>query len=64
MEKAYIKKDVANWAMINEDVAILTVKVEGKYYKITIDLNSETVNSVDEQSSDRTEVCYGVGCNK
>ncbi|RLI33766.1 hypothetical protein DRO53_04900, partial [Candidatus Bathyarchaeota archaeon] len=38
------KKDVAG-VMIDEDVAILTVKVEDKYYKITIDLNSETVKS-------------------
>ncbi|RLI47984.1 MAG: hypothetical protein DRP09_21875 [Candidatus Thorarchaeota archaeon] len=58
------KKDVAYWAMIDEDVVIATVKVEGRYYKITIDLNSETVKSVEEQSSGRTEICYGVGCNK
>ena len=56
------KDDVVNWAIINEDVVILTVKVEGKYYKITIDLNSKIVKSVEEQSSGRTEICYGPGC--
>ena len=61
--KGIHKKD-AVWAMIDGDVAILTVKVEGKYYKITIDLKSETVKSVEEQSSGRTEICYGAGCNK
>ena len=49
------EKDV-NWVMIDGDVTILTVKVGGKYYKITIDLNSETVKSVEEQSSGRTEI--------
>ena len=34
-------------------MGILTLKVEGKYYKITIDLNSETVESVEEQNSGR-----------
>ena len=61
--KGIHKKD-AVWAIIDGDIAILTVKVEGKYYKITIDLNSETVKSVEEQSSGRTEICYGAGCNK
>ena len=39
-------------------MGILTLKVEEKYYKITIDLSSETVESVEEQSSGRTEILY------
>jgi len=57
-------KDVIYAITGSEDEVILTVKVEGKYYKIAIDLNSEIVKSVEEQSSSRTEVCYGAGCNK
>lgn len=38
------------------DTAILTLEVEGKYYKVTIDLDGETVKSVEEQTSSRTEV--------
>ncbi|MBC8521589.1 MAG: hypothetical protein H8D26_06330 [Methanomicrobia archaeon] len=37
-------------------MAILTLKVEDKYYKITINMNSETVESVEEETSDRTEI--------
>lgn len=37
------------------DTVILTLEVEGKYYKVTIDLNNETVKSVEEQTSSRTE---------
>ena len=37
------------------DTVILTLEVEGKYYKVTIDLNNETVKSVEEQTSGRTE---------
>ena len=57
-------KDVINAITDSGDEVILTVKVEGKYYKITIDLNSERVKSMEERSSDRTEICYGPGCNK
>jgi len=46
------------------DEAVLMVKVDGKFYKITIDLNSEIVKSVEEQSLDKTEVYYGSGYNK
>jgi len=46
----------------NADTAILTLDVEGKHYEITIDMNSETVESIEEQSSGRTSVCYGPGC--
>jgi len=45
-----------------EDTAILTFNVEGKYYKVTIDLHSETVESVEQQSSSMTEFCVGPGC--
>ncbi len=38
----------AVWAESYGDEVILTVKVEGEYYKITIDLNSEKVKSVEE----------------
>ena len=38
-------------AMSQGDEVILTVNIEGKYYKITIDLNSETVKSIEEQSA-------------
>lgn len=41
------------------DTAILVLEVEGKYYEVTIDLNSETVESVEEKSSGVTEICYG-----
>lgn len=33
------------------DTAFLMLEVEGKYYVVTIDLNSETVKSVEEQQS-------------
>ena len=39
-------------------MAILTLKVEEKYYEITINMGSETVESVEEQSSGRTEFLY------
>lgn len=38
--------------------AILTLKVEEKYYEITINMDSETVESVEEQSSGRREFVY------
>ena len=44
------------------ETAILMLDVEGKYYEVTIDLNSETVKSVEEQTSGRIEGCYGSGC--
>ena len=55
-------KDVISAITGNEDEVTLMVKVEGKYYKITIDLNSKTVKSVEEQSSDRIEICYRSRC--
>jgi len=63
-EKGIQSKDVISAITGNGDEVTLMVKVEGKYYKITIDLNSKTVKSVEEQSSDRIEICYGPGCNK
>ena len=45
-----------------EDTAILTLDVEGKYYKVTIDLHSETVESVEQQSSSMIEFCVGPEC--
>jgi len=48
--------------------AILMLEVEGKYYEVTIDLNSKTVKSVEEKSSAVIENCYGpngpVDCSK
>lgn len=38
--------------------AILTLKVEEKYYEITINMDSETVESVEEQSSGKREFVY------
>ena len=48
--------------------AILMLEVEGKYYEVTIDLNSETVKSVEEKSSAVIGNCYGpngpIDCSK
>jgi len=41
------------------DTAILVLEVEGQYYEVTIDLNSKTVESIEEKSSGVTENCYG-----
>ena len=60
--KGIQSKDVISAITSGDDKVTLTVKVEGKYYKITIDLNSEIVKSVEEQSSAETEDCYGPGC--
>ncbi len=38
--------------------AVLALEIEGKYYKVTIDLNSETVKSIEEQNSSIMEVSY------
>jgi len=38
--------------------AILTFKVEEKYYEITINMDSETVETVEEQSSGRRDFVY------
>lgn len=55
-------------AASSEDEVILSVNIEGKYYKITIDLNSETVKSVEEQGSGVIGTCYGpegpIDCSK
>lgn len=45
------------------DSAVLTIKVEDKYYKIEIDMNSETVKSIEEQASPAMTFCAGEGCN-
>ena len=55
--KGIQSKDIISAITGSEDEVILTVKVEGKYYKIT--LNSETVKSIEEQSSAVTGNCYG-----
>ena len=61
-------EDLINAITSDEHKVILTVRVEGKYYKITIDLNSETVKSIEEQNSSITESCYGpngpIDCSK
>lgn len=44
--------------------AVLTFNVGGKYYRVTLDVNSETVKSIEEQASPVMTVCYGEGCNK
>jgi len=66
--KGIQSKDIISTITGSEDEVTLTVKVEGKYYKITIDLNSETVKSIEEQSSAVTENCYGpngpIDCSK
>jgi len=66
--KGIQSKDVVSAITGSGDEVTLTVKVEGKYYKITIDLNSETVKSVEEQSSAVIRNCYGpdgpINCSK
>ena len=58
-----IHEEMVSSSIVEGDVVTLMVKVGGKYYKITIDLNSEIVKSVEEQSSGRAESCYGPGCS-
>jgi len=64
--KGIQSKDVISAITGSEDEVTLTVKVEGKYYKIA--LNSETVKSIEEQSSAMIENCYGpngpIDCSK
>jgi len=55
-------KDVISAITGGGDEVILMVKVEGRYYKVTINLNNETVKSVEEQSSGRIEICYESEC--
>jgi len=61
-------KDVVNAITGSEDEVILTLKIEDKYYKITISLNSETVKLIEEQSSAVIRNCYGpegpIDCSK
>ena len=61
-------KDVVSAITGSGDEVILMVKVEGRYYKITIDLNSEIVKSIEEQSSAVVRNCYGpngpIDCSK
>ncbi|MDW7727503.1 MAG: hypothetical protein SCH70_10430 [Candidatus Methanoperedens sp.] len=47
-----------------EKIGFVGLEIEGKYYKVMIDLNSETVKSIEEQASPVMTVCYGEGCNK
>jgi len=66
--KGIQSKDVISAITGGGDEVILMVKVEGRYYKVTIDINSETVKSIKEQSSGVTENCYGsngpIDCSK
>ena len=43
------------------DISVLTLEVEGKYYLVTVDMNSETVISVEEQQSPSGFVSIGAG---
>ena len=43
------------------DIAVLTLEVEGKYYVVTVDMNSETVISVEEQQSPSGFISIGAG---
>lgn len=47
-----------------EKTGFVGLEIEGKYYKVTIDLKGETVKSIEEQASPVMTVCYGEGCNK
>jgi len=55
-------------AITGGEEVILMVKVGEKYYKITIDLNSERVKSIEEQSYAVIRNCYGpyvsIDCSK
>ena len=55
-------------AASSKDEVILGVDIEGKWYKITIDLNSETVESIEEHESPSMGMCYGpegpIDCSK
>jgi len=66
--KGIQSRDVVSAITDSMGEVILTVKVEGKYYKITIDPNSETVKSIEEQSSAVIGKCYGpngpIDCSK
>ena len=52
----------------SEDEVVLGVDIEGKWYKITIDLNSETVKSIEKHESPNMSTCYGpegpIDCSK
>lgn len=43
------------------DTAFLTLEVEGKYYMVTIDMNSETVKSIEEQQFSVTGFSISTG---
>jgi len=43
-----IQSEDVDTIMFSNNEVILTVNINGKYYKITIDLNSETVKSIEE----------------
>jgi len=46
-------------AVSSKDEVVLGVDIEGKWYKITIDLNSETVKSIEKHESPSMSTCYG-----
>ena len=45
-----IASDIGGMAERIIDISVLTLEVEGKYYVVTVDMNSETVKSVEEQN--------------
>jgi len=53
---------------INKEEVVLGVDIGGKWYKITIDLNNETVKSIEEHESPSISTCYGpegpIDCSK
>ena len=53
---------------IDKEEVVLGVEIEGKWYKITIDLNNETVKSIEEHESLSMSTCYGpngpIDCSK
>ena len=55
-------------AASSKDEVVLGVEIEGKWYKITIDLNNETVKSIEEHESPSMSTCYGpegpIDCSK
>ncbi|RLG89715.1 MAG: hypothetical protein DRO36_07310 [Candidatus Hecatellales archaeon] len=63
-----IRKDNVITAASSKDEVVLGVDIGGKWYKITIDLNNETVKSIEEHESPSVSMCYGpegpINCSK
>ena len=55
-------------AASSKDEVVLGVDIGGKWYKITIDLNNETVKSIEKHESPSISTCYGpdgpIDCSK